>query len=130
MDASTITRTDILKASDGMLQLPLFVIFTEPIDGMGPVMANMEAHLAYQVHLERERIMLGAGPFFADDGDTWHGEGMVIVRARNAEAARTIAEADPMHASGARRYRIRPWLLNEGGLSVRISFSTQQAELS
>lgn len=119
-----VGRTDILSASEGMLQMPLFAVFTEPLGGMEAVMATMDRHLAYQVRLEREGIMFGAGPFFADDGETWNGEGMIIIRAGSLEDAERIAEADPMHASGARRYRIRPWLLNEGALTLSVGFST------
>lgn len=32
-------------------------------------------------------------------------------------------EADPMHACGARRFTVRPWLLNEGTFSVRLFYS-------
>lgn len=128
--AAPVTRDDILEGSAGMLQMSLFVIFTEPTDGMDAVMATLDSHLAYQVMLERDGIMLGAGPFFAEDGQTWNGEGMVIVRAADMAAATRIAEADPMHASGARRFRIRPWLLNEGGLTIRIGFSTGRVTIS
>ena len=43
--------------------------------------------------------------------------------------ARAIAEADPMHARGARRYRIRPWLLNEGSLTLRVTYSDGGREI-
>ena len=43
--------------------------------------------------------------------------------------AKTIAERDPMHRSGARSFRIRPWMINEGGVSVRLNFSNQSFEL-
>lgn len=125
-----VTRSEILDGSEGMLRMPLFVVFTKPVDGMEAVMANLTAHLDYQVRLEQDGIMLGAGPFFSDDGGTWHGEGMVIVRASDLAEATRIAEADPMHASGARRFRIRPWLLNEGGMTIRVGFSDGSARIS
>ena len=34
-----------------------------------------------------------------------------------------LAEADPMHARGARHFTVRPWLLNEGTFSVRLFYS-------
>jgi hypothetical protein len=39
------------------------------------------------------------------------------------DEARGFADADPMHQSGARTFRIRPWLLNEGTFSVRLFYS-------
>ena len=124
MSGPNITKDDILEASKGMLQKQLFVVFTSPTNGMGPVMENIEEHLNFQVELEQKGIMLGAGPFWADDELTWNGEGMVIIRADNLAHAREIAESDPMHSSGARSFTVRPWLLNEGRITVTVDFST------
>lgn len=124
MSGPNITKDDILEASKGMLQKQLFVVFTTPTNGMGPVMENIEEHLNFQVSLEQKGIMLGAGPFWADDEHTWNGEGMVIIRADSLEHAREIAASDPMHSSGARGFTVRPWLLNEGRITVEINFST------
>ena len=124
MPNPNITKDDILEASKGMLQKQLFVVFTTPTNGMGPVMENIEDHLNFQVDLEKRGIMFGAGPFWEDDEHTWNGEGMVIIRADNLEHARSIAEADPMHSSGARSFTVRPWLLNEGRVTVTIEYST------
>jgi uncharacterized protein len=44
--------------------------------------------------------------------------------------AESIAQNDPMHIGGARRYRVRPWLVNEGTLSVRLDFSTGRFQLA
>lgn len=130
MSGPTITKDDILEASRGMLQKQLFVVFTSPTNGMGPVMDNIEEHLKFQVDLEQRGIMLGAGPFWADDEHTWNGEGMVIIRADSLAHAREIAETDPMHASGARSFTVRPWLLNEGRITVEVNFSTGQHAVS
>ncbi|MEL6233700.1 MAG: YciI family protein [Pseudomonadota bacterium] len=124
MSEPHITKDDILKASAGMLQKQLYAIFTTPTNGLGPVMANIEAHLEFQVALEQRGIMLGAGPFWKDDEQTWNGEGMVIIRADSLEHAKEIAASDPMHAAGARSFTVRPWLLNEGRITVDVSFST------
>lgn len=123
MSEPKITKTDILNASKGMLQKQLYAVFTKPANGMGPVMANIEPHLKFQVELEQKGIMLGAGPFWADNEEDWHGEGMVIIRADSLAHAKQIAASDPMHSSGARTFTVRPWLLNEGGMTVRITFS-------
>lgn len=130
MTGPTVTKDDILKASAGMLQKQLYVVFTTPTNGLGPVMENIEEHLNFQVDLEQRGIMLGAGPFWADDEHTWNGEGMVIIRADSLEHARQIAETDPMHSSGARSFTVRPWLLNEGRITVEVNFSTGRHAVS
>ncbi|MEM9196543.1 MAG: YciI family protein [Pseudomonadota bacterium] len=124
MSEPQITKDDILKASAGMLQKQLYAVFTTPTNGLGPVMANIEAHLEFQVGLEQRGIMLGAGPFWNEDEQSWGGEGMVIIRADSLAHAKEIAASDPMHAAGARSFTVRPWLLNEGRITVEVSFST------
>ena len=129
MSEPNVTKADILNACEGMLRKNLYVIFTTPINGLGPVMQNLEAHLQYQVRIEQEGVMFGAGPFFADNESDWNGEGMVIVRAQSLSDANRIAAADPMHSSGARSFVVRPWLLNEGSVTVRITYSDGKREV-
>ena len=116
MSEPKITKHDILEKTPQMLQKQLYVIHTKPTNGLGPVMENIGPHLEFQVKIEQDGIMFAAGPFWADDEETWEGEGMVIIRADNLAHARVIAESDPMHASGARSFTVRPWLVNEGGV--------------
>ena len=116
--------------SKGVLGMQLYAIFTEPADGMAAVLENMGPHLAYQKELEDKGIMFAAGPFADDEERIWSGAGMVIVRAENLDAANAIAAADPMHQAGARTYRIRPWLLNEGSFNVRLTYSDGKREIT
>jgi len=110
----------------GLLAKRLYVIQTAPA---GPMEDNLQDHLAYQLELERKGIMFAAGPF-ADDGEAhWEGEGMVIIRAADIEAARKIAAEDPMHKSGARKCRVRPWLLNEGSITLKVTYSNGGREV-
>ncbi len=109
----------------GLLAKKLYVIFTSPVNGLNPIMEVLDEHLAYQNKIQDEGIMFGAGPFSDDTEQKWNGEGMVIVRAESMAAAKEIADNDPMHKSGARSYRIRPWLLNEGKITVDLTFSNK-----
>lgn len=124
------TKTDVLAATKGMLNKDLYVVQTTPTGGMDAVMQNLEEHLKFQVKLEQDGIMFGAGPLWADDEHTWNGEGLVIIRAKNLAHAREIAESDPMHASGARTFTVRPWLLNEGTVTVKITYSDGHREVT
>ncbi len=124
-----VPAANILEASRGMAQKQLYVVFTSPAKGLDAVLQNIEEHLKFQVDLERRGIMFGAGPFWDDDEQTWSGDGMVIIRAESIAAARAIAAEDPMHASGARRFTVRPWLLNEGTLTFRLNFSEMKFRL-
>jgi len=129
MSLQSIPAADILKACEAMLRKQLYVVFTKPTKGMEPVMAVLKEHLDFQIDLERRGIMFGAGPFWNDAEDAWEGEGMVIIRARSLAEAKVIAASDPMHKSGARSYIVRPWLLNEGTVTVKMTYSDGKREI-
>lgn len=121
----TVPAAAVLEASKEMLQLQLFAIFTTPTNGLGPVFAVIEEHLKFQVQLEKDGILYAAGPMWTDDGENWEGEGLVVIRATSREEAAEIAESDPMHKSGARSFRVRPWLINEGSTTITLHNSSQ-----
>lgn len=124
-----IPVSDVKAASSRMLQKQLYAIFTRPVDGLGPVLARMEEHLAFQVDLERQGVLFAAGPMWTDTEDEWEGDGLVVVRAGSRAEATQIAERDPMHVSGARSFTVRPWMINEGTVTVRLDYSSQSFEI-
>lgn len=126
---ASLPVADVMAASKAMLQKQLYAIFTTPTGGLGPVLANLEAHLEFQVQLEKDGVMFAAGPMWSDDEKQWDGEGMVIVRAGSRAEAIQIAERDPMHKAGARSFRVRPWMINEGSQTIRLDYSTQKFEI-
>lgn len=129
MSSISVTKADILQACKDMLRKELYVVFTTPTNGLGPVMQNLDGHLQFQIGLEKKGIMFGAGPFFADNESDWNGEGMVIIRAESLEAAKEIAAQDPMHKSGARSFKVRPWLLNEGTITIQLNYSDRSQKV-
>ncbi|WP_246226301.1 YciI family protein [Chelativorans xinjiangense] len=116
---------EVMQASSAMLQKQLYAIFTRPSGGIEPILANMEEHLAFQVSLEKEGILYAASPMWSDDEKSWEGDGLVVVRAASREEAIAIAERDPMHARGARTFTVRPWMINEGTVTIRLDSSSQ-----
>ena len=54
---------------------------------------------------------------------------MIIIRAESLAAARAIAESDPLHKCGARSFTIRPWLMNEGSVNIKIEMSNGKYQL-
>ncbi|NIZ10404.1 YciI family protein [Pseudooceanicola sp. HF7] len=120
-----VPAADVKEASKEMLQKQLFAIFTSPVNGMGPVFDHLEEHLAFQVQLEKDGILYAAGPMWTDDEESWEGEGLVVIRAQSRAEAMRIAQGDPMHKAGAREFRVRPWMINEGTVTVRLDMSSQ-----
>lgn len=127
-----VSAADLIALSreKGFLAKQLYVVFTTPANGMGPVMENIEAHLAFQQSLEQQGIMVAAGPHWSEDEQSWEGDGMVVIRAASLADARAIARRDPMHANGARTFKVRPWLVNEGTVTVKLNFAAGRFELS
>lgn len=127
---TTIPVADVKAASKQMLQKQLYAIITSPVDGIGPVLANLENHLEFQIALERQGVLFAAGPMWSDDEQSWNGEGLIVVRASSRQEAIEIADRDPMHARRARTFVVRPWMINEGRVNLRLDYSTQTFELS
>ncbi|MCA0963740.1 YciI family protein [Salipiger bermudensis] len=125
----SVPASDVKEASKQMLQRQLYAIFTTPVNGMGPVFEHLDRHLEFQVQLEADGILYSAGPMWTDDEQSWEGEGLVVVRATSRAEAIQIAESDPMHKAGARDFRVRPWMVNEGSVTLRLDMSSQRFEL-
>jgi uncharacterized protein len=97
----------------GYLAKPLYVMLTEPCSGMDSIAASLPSHLEYWVDLEHKDVLFVGGPFLPTGrSDEPAGVGLVIYRASSLQEAIEIAENDPMHLSGARRFTLKPWLLN------------------
>ncbi|GAB5374146.1 MAG: hypothetical protein AcusKO_06080 [Acuticoccus sp.] len=126
-------RWDDYKAdarARGALALELFVVHSVPADDGAAVRAALPDHLAYQARLEAEGALVLAGPLSDESGENVEGMGMIVYRARSLSEARALAEDDPMHRTGARRFTLRRWLVNEGGLSLTVRLSGQTVSLS
>ncbi|MEM5544949.1 YciI family protein [Sulfitobacter sp. AS92] len=116
--------------SRGALAMELFVIRSKPAGDMDLVKSTLPDHLAYQKKLESEGALFLAGPVSDETGEQMEAEGMIIYRADSLDAARALADADPMHRSGARSYDIRRWLINEGSLNLKTSLSSQSIDFT
>lgn len=116
--------------SRGALALELFVATSIPAKAPEDVKAALPAHLAYQAELEAGGHLAFAGPMSDESGEEMRGMGMIVYRADSLDAARALAEADPMHRSGARTYTLRRWMINEGSLTLRVGLSTKDVSLT
>lgn len=106
----------------GALAFEVFVAVSTPT-GKVPVPDVLPDHLAYVAKLEQEGAVLFSGPLSDETGEQMEGTGMQVLRAPDMDAARALADADPMHARGARSYTLRKWLINEGSLTVTVGLS-------
>ena len=121
---ASATQIKIAELLKEMLRLKLFVIFSQ---GKGlDVTPYLADHLQYMIDLEREGKLFASGPL----GDPSKADGMTIVRAADDEEARQIALKDPFVIHGIRTFKIMPWTVMEGSLSVTVNFSDQTAKIS
>lgn len=116
--------------SRGALALELYVAQSTPVKGPDDVKAALPDHLSYQAELERSGHLAFAGPMSDETGDQMQGMGLIIYRAESLEQARQLAEADPMHKTGARSFVMRRWLINEGSMTLNVGLSTGYIDLS
>jgi uncharacterized protein len=107
-----------------MLKKKLWVVMTRAVAPPEEVRRHLKAHLEHQIRLEKSGIMYGAGPA-TKPGEAAAAFGLIIIRANDEADARRIADADPMHASGVRKYELYSWSLNEGRIGVTLNFSDQ-----
>jgi uncharacterized protein len=112
-----------------MLKKQLWVIITKAVAPPEEVKRHLKAHLEHQIALEKAGIMYGAGPA-TKPGETAAAFGLIIIRAKDETDARRIADSDPMHASGVRKYELYAWSLNEGHINVTLNFSDQTFSLA
>jgi uncharacterized protein len=123
-----IETQKVIEASGNSLRMQLFVV-TSKAKSLDVVKQNLSSHRAYLKELEEKNILFAAGPLLTDDGQFFEGDGLLIYRASSVENAREIATADPLHTSGARTFTIRPWLLNDGSITIRVTLSEPQREI-
>jgi uncharacterized protein YciI len=128
---SSVPARDVIDncKARGYLAKQLYVVFTKPVNGIQPIMEHLGEHLAFQEKLERDGIMFAAGPNWTDNEQEWEGEGMIVYRAGSRKEAEEIAAQDPMHVKGARTFVVRPWLVNEGVITLEIGFATGKFKL-
>lgn len=113
----------------GALAFEVFVAESTPLGSPDAVKAALPGHLAYLKELELNGHLMLAGPLSDDSGTEMQGTGMLVLRAGSMQEARWLADNDPMHLTGARGFRLRKWLVNEGSVSVTVGLSTKSLSL-
>ena len=116
-------QEDVNKRLKGFLQKDFYVVVAEPVRSP-EILKRIDDHLDAQVALEKEGIMLAAGPLYEKGADAPFA-GMFVIRAGSFEEAEKIAAADPLNEAGLRNYTVRRWQVNEGTVTLKVDFSDQ-----
>lgn len=129
MTKTSVPMSEIIEKSRSMLCLRLYIVRSVPDGPLQDVLDTVPDHLAFQVDLERQGILFAAGPVWDEASGDWRGEGVVVLRAEDRDEAVCMAKLDPMHARGARRFTVEPWLINEGSMALKVTFSDQKTSI-
>jgi uncharacterized protein len=102
--------TSKLTPDDDDHQL-VFLVRTQLNQGKAEAFrATLPAHLAFLQHQYAEGRLLFGGPLL--DGDLHNcGNGVYVLRAETLNAAKALADADPLHRDGIRTAQVHPWML-------------------
>ena len=124
-----MTQERIRELTKGMLRKKLYVILSKGGAAPEQLAEHLPRHLEYMIGLEKTGVLFASGPLAEADGQM-RGDGLTVVRAANAQAAREIAEADPFVVHGLRSFELREWTVMEGLLGIKLHFSDQSLELA
>jgi uncharacterized protein len=125
----TVTQERIRELTKGMLRERLYVVLSKGGAAPDAIAEYLPQHLEYMIGLEKKGVLFASGPLAEADGQM-RGDGLTVVRAANAQAAREIAEADPFVVHGLRSFELREWTVMEGSLGLKVNFSDQSLELA
>jgi uncharacterized protein len=114
-----------------MLRKKLFVLISKPAAPPEKLKPYLSAHLEYMIGLEKRGHVFASGPV-ANPGHQGppSGEGLTVLRAKDAAEARALAEADPFFTAGLRTFELKEWTLMEGSLSLRVNLSDQTVDVA
>lgn len=110
------------------LNKTLYVALSRVVDPerWEPPLPVVLRHVEYMASIEADGTLFAAGPFVDESGARLT-DGLVIVRADDADSAQRIVAGDPFHADGYRSFELTRWQLNQGRVGIQLNFSNQKA---
>jgi hypothetical protein len=112
-----------------MLRKKLYVVMSKPIASPDKLQPFLSAHLEYMIGLEKRGHVFASGPLADGEGPP-SGLGLTVLRARDANEARALAEADPFFVNRVRTFDLKEWTIMEGTLGLRVNLSDQTVEVA
>ena len=112
-----------------MLRKKFYVVLSKPAVTPDKLQPFLSAHLEYMIGLEKRGFVFASGPL-ADGAGPPTGAGLTVLRAKDLNEARALAEGDPFFVNGLRTFELKEWTVMEGTLGVRVNFSDQSIEVA
>ena len=112
-----------------MLRKKLYVVLSKPVVAPDKLQPLLSAHLEYMIGLEKRGHVFASGPL-ADGAGPPTGAGLTVLRAKDLNEARALAEGDPFFVNGLRTFELKEWTVMEGTLGLRVNLSDQTVEVT
>ena len=112
-----------------MLRKRFYVVLSKPVVAPDKLQPFLSAHLEYMIGLEKRGHVFASGPL-ADGAGPPTGAGLTVLRAKDLNEARGLAEGDPFFVNGLRTFELKEWTVMEGTLGVRVNLSDQTVEVT
>ena len=112
-----------------MLRKKFYVVLSKPAVTPDKLQPFLSAHLEYMIGMEKRGLVFASGPLADGEGPPT-GQRLTVLRAKDADEARALAEADPFFVNGLRTFEIKEWTVMEGTLGVRVNLSDQTIEVT
>jgi len=112
-----------------MLRKKFYVVLSKPAVTPDKLQPFLSAHLEYMIGLEKLGHVFASGPL-ADGAGPPTGAGLTVLRAKDLNEARGLAEGDPFFVNGLRTFELKEWTVMEGTLGVRVNLSDQTVEVT
>jgi uncharacterized protein len=108
-----------------LLARDYWLLLSTPAAGVdqAAIEEHLQEHLAWLIGLEEAGVLFASGPLLSGPG-VGPGSGVTVLRAEDEDEARLIAMGDPFVLAGLRTFAVHRWRLNEGSVSLRVSFGT------
>ena len=119
----------IAELTQKMLRRKFYAVLSRPSPAPEKLKPLLPAHLEYMIGLQKRGLLFASGPL-SDGAGPPSGAGLTILRAANAEEARTLAEADPFVVNGLRTFELKEWTIMEGSLGLKVNLSDQSIEVA
>jgi uncharacterized protein len=112
-----------------MLRKKFYVVLSKPVVAPDKLQPFLSAHLEYMIGLEKRGHVFASGPL-ADGAGPPTGAGLTVLRAKDLNEARALAEGDPFFVNGLRTFELKEWTVMEGMIGVRVNLSDQSVEVT
>ncbi|MEM6895144.1 MAG: YciI family protein [Bacteroidota bacterium] len=122
LNAQDAVLEEAEKLNTGMNK-EVYLYVTEPVVSFDEVAKILPDHMDFVHKIESQGTMIMGGQTTIQGADNAGGYGAIMIRANSFEEAKRIADQDPMHKTGVRKYTLYRWNINEGEMNVRLKLS-------